>query len=66
MDKSILGLWQKPNETKKKENNSVINQKYPSNIPSLMDFPLNDAIIRSFFSLKKRNGITDYQFYIKI
>ena len=65
VDKSILGLWQKPNEIKKKENNSVINQKYPSNIPSLMDFPLNDAIIKSF-QPKERSGIIDYQFYIKI
>ena len=54
VDKSILGLWQKPNETKKKENNSVINQKYPSNIPSLMDFPLNDAIIKSFQPKEKK------------
>ena len=39
---------------KKKLNNSVINQKYPSNIPSLMDFPLNDAIIKSFQLKEKK------------
>jgi neopullulanase len=46
-DKSIIGLWQKKIETKNKVNMSVVNQKYPSNLPSLMDFPLNDAIMKS-------------------
>ena len=43
-DKSIIGLWQKPNLDNA---NSSIVQKYKSNILSLMDFPLNDAIIKS-------------------
>lgn len=45
-DKSIIGLWQEPVK-EKKSNSSVINQKFPSNLPSLMDFPLNDAILKS-------------------
>jgi len=53
-DKSIIGLWQKPDERKNKVNISVINQKYPSNLPSLMDFPLNEAIIKSFQPKEKK------------
>ena len=68
-DKSIIGIWQKPN-SEKKSNSSVINQKFPSNVPSLMDFPLNDAILKSLqpktqkwdhkLSILYRNMAQDY------
>ena len=68
-DKSIIGRWQKP-KSEKKSNSSVINQKFPSNIPSLMDFPLQDAIIKSLqpksqkwdhkLSILYRNMAQDY------
>ncbi|MFL2589540.1 MAG: alpha-amylase family glycosyl hydrolase [Parvicellaceae bacterium] len=68
-DKSIIGMWQKPiNE--KKLNSSIINQKFPSNVPSLMDFPLNEAILKSLqpktqkwdhkLSILYRNMAQDY------
>lgn len=68
-DKSIIGLWQKP-LSDKKLNSSIINQKFPSNVPSLMDFPLNDAILKSLqpktqkwdhkLSILYRNMAQDY------
>lgn len=68
-DKSIIGLWQKPLRDKK-SNSSIINQKFPSNVPSLMDFPLNDAILKSLqpktqkwdhkLSILYRNMAQDY------
>ena len=68
-DKSIIGLWQEP-VNEKKSNSSVINQKFPSNVPSLMDFPLNDAILKSLqpksqkwdhkLSILYRNMAQDY------
>ena len=68
-DKSIIGMWQKP-ISEKKSNSSIINQKFPSNVPSLMDFPLNDAIIKSLqpkshkwdhkLSILYRNMAQDY------
>ena len=68
-DKSIIGIWQKP-KSEKKSNSSVINQKFPSNVPSLMDFPLNDAILKSLqpktqkwdhkLSILYRNMAQDY------
>ena len=50
-DKSIIGLWQKPNLDNA---NSSIVQKYKSSILSLMDFPLNDAIIKSLQSKEQK------------
>ena len=68
-DKSIIGIWQKP-VSDKKSNSSFINQKFPSNVPSLMDFPLNDAILKSLqpksqkwdhkLSILYRNMAQDY------
>ena len=68
-DKSIIGMWQKP-ITEKKLNSSIINQKFPSNVPSLMDFPLNEAILKSLqpktqkwdhkLSILYRNMAQDY------
>ena len=68
-DKSIIGKWQKPN-SEKKSNLSVINQKFSSNVPSLMDFPLNEAIMKSLqpksykwdhkLSILYRNMAQDY------
>lgn len=68
-DKSIIGLWQKP-LSDKKSNSSIINQKFPSNVPSLMDFPLNDAILKALqpktqkwdhkLSILYRNMAQDY------
>ena len=70
-DKSIIGLWQKP-LSDKKSNSSIINQNFPSNVPSLMDFPLNDAILKSLqpksqkwdhkLSILYRNMAQDYLF----
>ena len=59
-DKSIIGRWQKPN-SEKKSNSSVINQKFPSNVPSLMDFPLNEAIMKS---LKPKSHKWDHKLSI--
>ena len=68
-DKSIIGIWQKT-VSDKKSNSSFINQKFPSNVPSLMDFPLNDAILKSLqpksqkwdhkLSILYRNMAQDY------
>ena len=68
-DKSIIGIWQKP-ISEKKSNSSFINQKFPSNVPSLMDFPLNEAILKSLqpktqkwdhkLSILYRNMAQDY------
>ena len=52
-DKSIIGMWQKP-ISEKKSKSSVIHQNFPSNIPSLMDFPLNHAIIKSLQPKKNK------------
>lgn len=47
--KSILGLWQKPNEEGDEEvKASLIQQNHPSELPSLMDFPLQNAISKAF------------------
>ena len=47
--KSILGLWQKPNEEGDEEvKTSLIQQNHPSELPSLMDFPLQNAISKAF------------------
>ena len=59
-DKSIIGMWQK-SISEKKSNSSVINQKFPSNVPSLMDFPLNEAIIKS---LKPKSHKWDHKLSI--
>ena len=59
-DKSIIGMWQK-SLSEKKSNSSVINQKFPSNVPSLMDFPLNEAIIKS---LKPKSHKWDHKLSI--
>jgi glycosidase len=67
-DKSIIGLWQKPNLIQK-EAVSII-QKHPSFIPSLMDFPLNEALVEALqpkdqkwdhkLSILYRNMAQDY------
>ena len=68
-DKSIIGMWQKP-KSGDKSNSSVMHQKFTSNILSLMDFPLNEAIIKSLqpkshkwdhkLSILYRNMAQDY------
>tara|TARA_Y100000589_G_scaffold329930_1_gene378016 strand:- start:15584 stop:17476 length:1893 start_codon:yes stop_codon:yes gene_type:complete len=49
ISKSIIGLWQKPNKKEDEEmKSSLIKQNHPSELPSLMDFPLQNAISQAF------------------
>ena len=54
LDKSILGLWQKSSDRKKGELPPVLNKRNNSNVPALMDFPLQDAIMKSMSPKDKK------------
>lgn len=54
LDKSILGLWQKSSDRKKGELPPVLNKRNKSNVPALMDFPLQDAIMKSMSPKDKK------------
>lgn len=48
LDKSILGLWQKSKTNKDSTIEEIyLNKEHPSNVPALMDFPLQHAIIKA-------------------
>ena len=54
LDKSILGLWQNSTDRKKGELPPVLSKRNKSNVPSLMDFPLHDAIMKSMSPKQKK------------
>ena len=54
LDKSIIGLWQNSEERKNGQSQGLLQKRDRSNVPSLMDFPLQDAIIKAM-SPKDKN-----------
>ncbi len=54
LDKSIIGLWQNSTGRKKGELPPVLAKRNKSNVPSLMDFPLHDAIIKAMWPKEKK------------
>ena len=54
LEKSIIGLWQISGERKNGQSQGLLQKRDRSNVPSLMDFPLQDAIIKAM-SPKDKN-----------
>ena len=54
LDKSIIGLWQISEERKNGQSQGLLQKRDRSNVPSLMDFPLQDAIIKAMSTKNKK------------
>ena len=54
LDKSIIGLWQNSEERKNGQSQGLLQKRDRSNVPSLMDFPLQDAIIKAMSPKDKK------------
>ena len=54
LDKSIIGLWQISGERKNGQSQGLLQKRDRSNVPSLMDFPLQDVIIRAMSPKDKK------------
>ena len=54
LDKSIIGLWQISGERKNGQSQGLLQKRDRSNVPSLMDFPLHDAIIKAMSPKEKK------------